>query len=123
MKEKGTILIVEDNNLVVCMLKYLLNQEGFEVFIAKDGNSGVEALNEQKPDLILMDLVIPYRSGLEVTAIAKQKYPKTPIIVVSAMGLIDETVKAALKLGVHSVVSKPFSSNELLEKIKSALIS
>lgn len=123
MKGKRKILIVEDNNLVVKMLTYLLNKEGFEIIVAKDGNAGAEALDIQKPDLILMDLVIPYRSGLEVTSLAKKMYPEVPIIVVSAMGLIDETISAALQLGVYGVVSKPFSPIELVEKIKSALIS
>jgi len=121
MKSKKKILIVEDNNLVVNIVSYLLNKEGFDIVVAKDGNEGAEALEVEKPDLILMDLVLPYRSGLEVTSLARQKLPNTPIIVVSSLGLIDETIQDALSLGVFGIVSKPFLPIDLITKVKSAL--
>jgi CheY-like chemotaxis protein len=121
MKSKKKILIVEDDGLVVNIVSYLLEKEGFDIVVAKDGNEGIEVLEIENPDLILMDLVLPYRSGLEVTSLAKQKFPYTPIIVVSSLGLIDETIQEALNLGVSGVVSKPFLPSDLITKIKSTL--
>lgn len=115
------ILLVEDDSLVVNIVSFLLKKEGFEIRIAKDGNEGVEALEFERPDLILMDIVLPYRSGLEVTSIAKKRFPKIPIIVVSSLGLIDETIQDALRLGVSGIVSKPFLPFDLITKVKMAL--
>ncbi len=123
MKAKKKILIIEDDSLVVTILNYILENEGFETVVAEDGNEGAEALTNEKPDLILMDLLLPYKSGLEITSLAKHKYPEVPIIIVSSLGLIDETIQAAFKLGAHSVVSKPFLPTELVSKIKTALSS
>lgn len=119
MKDK--ILIVEDNNLVVKILTFLLQQEGYESIVAIDGNEGIAALEAQRPDLILTDIILPYKSGLEVIAFAMEKYPEVPIIVVSSLGLIDDTIKAALNLGAREIVSKPFVPNQLLKTIKSFL--
>lgn len=121
MKTKKKILIVEDNSLVVNIVSYLLKKEGFDIVVAKDGNEGAEALESERPDLILMDIVLPYMSGLEVTSLARQKLPKIPIIVVSSLGLIDQTIQDALSLGVYGVVSKPFLPIDLISKVKSAL--
>ncbi len=121
MKTKKKVLIVEDDSLVVNIVSYLLEKEGFNVVVAKDGNEGAEALESEKPDLILMDIILPYKSGLEVTSLAKQKLPNTPIIVISSLGLIDQTIKEAMDLGVSAVVSKPFSPDDLINKIKSVL--
>lgn len=121
MKSKKKILIVEDDSLVVNIISYLLKKEGFNIVVAKDGNEGAEALEFEKPDLILMDIMLPYRSGLDITSLAKQKFPEIPIIVVSSLGRIDETIQEALSLGVYDVVSKPFSPVDLITKVKSAL--
>lgn len=121
MRSRQKILIVEDNQLVVKIISYVLEKEGFDFIVARDGNEGAESLETEKPDLILMDLVLPYRSGLEITSLAKEKNPNIPVIVVSSLGLIDETIHDALKMGVFAVVSKPFSPTDLMKKIKSAL--
>lgn len=121
MKSKKKILIVEDDNMVVNIVTYLLEKEGFDILVAKDGNEGAKAIESEKPDLILMDIILPYKSGLEVTSLAKQKSPKTPIIVISSLGLIDETIQEARDLGVAAVFSKPFLPYELVDKIKSIL--
>lgn len=121
MKLKKKILIVEDDSLVVKIISFLLEKEGFAVVVAVDGNEGIEALDSEKPDLILMDIMLPYKSGLEITSIAKQKSPNIPIIVISSLGLIDETIQDAISLGVSSVVSKPFVPADLVTKVKFAL--
>lgn len=117
MKRQRNILIVEDDGLVVNILKHLLEKEGFKTIIARDGNEGAEAVENSTPDLIIIDLMLPYQSGLEVASLALKKNKNVPIIVVSSLGLIDDTIKAALALGVHSVVSKPFAPAELLHLI------
>lgn len=118
MKTKKVILIIEDDGLVVKVISYLLEKEGFNIVVAKDGNEGMEAIKTKRPDLILMDIILPYKSGLEITIYAKNKFPNVPIIVVSSLGLIDSTIIEAINLGVTTVISKPFSPNELVEKIK-----
>lgn len=121
MKRQKKILIVEDDGLVVNILKHMLEKEGFETIIARDGNEGAAAVENSDPDLIIMDLIIPYQSGLEVASLSLKKNKNVPIIVVSSLGLIDDTIKAALALGVHSVMSKPFAPSKLVNRIIKAL--
>jgi DNA-binding response OmpR family regulator len=121
MKSKVKILLIEDDNMVVNIVSYLLTHEGFEIIVAKDGNEGAEAIENENHDLILMDIVLPYRSGLELTAFAKLKNPNTPIIVLSSLGRIDKTIQEAFSIGVTSVISKPFKPSHLIKKIKTTL--
>jgi|TARA_R110002051_G_scaffold88179_3_gene155391 two-component system response regulator VicR len=118
MKTKKRILIVEDDEMAIKLLQLLLEKEGFELVIARDGNQGTEALKTANPDLILMDIMLPYKSGMEVISIAKKNLKDVPIIVLSYLGKVNQTNEEALRLGVSDVIAKPFVVPKLIAKIK-----
>ncbi|RZS98071.1 response regulator transcription factor [Cecembia calidifontis] len=112
------ILLIEDDELILKMLQFKLKKEGFQVFIAKDGDSGIKAVHEIKPDLVVTDIMVPFKSGLEITYLVKKSYPELPVIVLSALGEEENSVQQAFKLGASDFISKPFNPNELAFRVK-----
>lgn len=112
------ILLIEDDSIIISILQFLLKKEGYEIHTAKDGNEGVEKIISAEPNLIITDIMMPYKSGLEITAFSKKNYPKIPIIIISSLGKEEQTVMEAFKLGVDDFVAKPFSPNELVLRVK-----
>lgn len=120
MKKK--VLIVEDDPVIVVSLEFLMTQNGFDVLLAKNGEEALEFANSANPDLILMDVMLPNKSGLEVCQELKTqpKYANTKIILVSAKGRgID--IDKGLALGADTYVTKPFSTRELVRKVRELL--
>ncbi|MES2545036.1 MAG: response regulator [Bacteroidota bacterium] len=115
------ILLIEDDTIITKILVFLLRKEGFEIHTANDGNQGIEKIKEIIPDLIITDIKLPYKSGLEITAFSKFHYPKIPVIVVSVLGKEDRTVAEAYELGVDKLIAKPFNPEELIATIKGFL--
>nr|WP_294935561.1 response regulator [uncultured Flavobacterium sp.] len=115
------ILIIEDDRIIINILQFLLKKEGFETHIAKDGIEGIEKIVSIQPDLIISDIMMPYKSGLEITLFAKSNYPNIPIIMVSALGKEDQTVTEVFNLGVDEFVAKPFDPIELVKKVNHLL--
>jgi len=115
------IVIIEDDKIIINILDFLLKKEGFETHIAKDGIEGIEKISAIRPDLIISDIMMPYKSGLEITLFAKTNYPETPIIMISALGKEDQTVIDVSNLGVDEFIAKPFDPKELIEKVKHLL--
>ena len=112
------ILVIEDDILMVKILEFVLRKEGYEVVIAKDGIEGLEKLKTVNPAMIITDIILPFKSGLEIISFAKENYLHTPVIVVSAMGEEEGTVMEAFNLGADDFVSKPFNPNELKLRVK-----
>lgn len=120
MKEK--ILIVEDEKDIVKMLRYNLEKEGFKVIDARDGEDAMDAAVRQRPDLILLDLMLPGMDGLEVCK-ALKKETKTisiPVIMLTAKSQESDKV-VGLELGADDYITKPFSPRELIARIKAVL--
>jgi phosphate regulon transcriptional regulator PhoB len=119
---KETILIVEDEKDIVKMLDYNLKKEGFKVLSASDGEDALDAAVSKRPDLILLDLMLPGMDGLEVCKKLKseQKTSSMPIIMLTAKGQESDKV-VGLELGADDYVTKPFSPRELLARIKAVL--
>ena len=115
------ILIIEDDKIIINILQFLLKKEGFETHIAKDGIEGIEKIVSIQPDLIISDIMMPYKSGLEITLFAKSNYPNIPIIMVSALGKEDQTVTEVFNLGVDEFVAKPFDPIGLVKKVNHLL--
>lgn len=111
------ILVVEDEKGIADFLKQGLEEENYEVFIATDGEKGLESAFKNKPDLILLDWMLPKLSGLEVCKAIRKKDAKTPIIFLTAKDTVQETIEG-LKAGANDYIKKPFSFDELLERIK-----
>ncbi|GAB4107780.1 hypothetical protein GCM10028791_02270 [Echinicola sediminis] len=112
------ILVIEDDQLILKMVEFRLKKEGHKVIIAEDGNQGVKILDECMPDLIITDIMVPFKSGIEIIEYAKSKYPDCPILVLSALGEEESTVMEAFKMGVSDFVPKPFNPNELAIRVK-----
>lgn len=111
------ILVVEDETGIANFLKQGLEEEDYEVFVATDGQKGLELALKSKPDLILLDWMLPKLSGLEVCKSIRIKDTKTPIIFLTAKDTVQETIEG-LKAGANDYIKKPFSFEELLERIK-----
>lgn len=112
------ILIAEDDILMVKILEFILKKEGYQVTSCKDGLSAIEQISVLIPDLIITDIMLPFRSGLEIIAHSKQNFESIPVIVVSSLGEEEGTVIEAFNLGADDFVSKPFNPNELLLRVK-----
>jgi two-component system response regulator VicR len=112
------ILIVEDDVLMLKILEFILKKEGYQVTSCKDGLSAIEKIPVLIPDLIVTDIMLPFRSGLEIIGYTKENFENIPVIVVSSLGEEEGTVTEAFKLGADDFVSKPFNPNELLLRIK-----
>ena len=112
------ILIAEDDELMVKILEFILKKEGYQVTSYKDGLSAIEKIPELIPDLIITDILLPFRSGLEILGYSKETFENIPVIVVSSLGEEEGTVVEAFRLGADDFVSKPFNPNELLLRVK-----
>jgi DNA-binding response OmpR family regulator len=116
------ILIIEDYPATSKMLSEILEMEGITTLIEPDGRKGLNLAAREKPDLILLDIMLPTMSGLEICANLKNN-PETreiPIIMVSVKAS-DEDIKAGLAKGANGYISKPFNLFKLLEIVKKQL--
>src|SRR5512142_2632817 len=114
------ILIVEDEPAMVAGLRDNFEYEGYEVISAADGASGLDCALSDNPDLVVLDVMMPRMSGLDVCKQLKAKRPTLPIIMLTARGQeIDKVV--GLELGADDYVTKPFSVRELLARVKAVL--
>jgi DNA-binding response OmpR family regulator len=114
------ILVVEDEPAMVAGLRDNFEYEGFEVITALDGVEGLEKALKQSPDLVVLDVMMPRMSGLDVCKQLKAKHPSIPIIMLTARGQeVDKVV--GLELGADDYVTKPFSIRELLARVKAVL--
>ena len=114
------ILIVEDEPNMVAGLRDNFEFEGYEVLSAADGIAGLECALQESPDIVLLDVMMPRMSGLEVCKQLKAQRPSIPIIMLTARGQeVDKVV--GLELGADDYVTKPFSIRELLARVKAVL--
>lgn len=117
---KTRILIVEDEPAMVAGLRDNFEFEGYEVISADNGVSGLERALADAPDLVVLDVMMPRMSGLDVCKQLKAKRPSVPIIMLTARGQeIDKVV--GLELGADDYVTKPFSIRELMARVKAVL--
>ena len=115
-----TILIAEDNDGMGQMLTAALATGGYEVTWARDGREALQRLREQKIDLVVTDLKLPYKGGLDILQAAKDQNTLLPVIVMTAHGTIETAVKA-VKDGAYDFLTKPFDPDHLLLVISRAL--
>jgi DNA-binding response OmpR family regulator len=115
-----TILVVEDDASIRLGLQRNLSFEGYRVVTAATGQEGLEAAFREKPDLVLLDVMLPGPSGLEICRSIRRHDPALPILIVSAKTQEPDRV-AGLDLGADDYIPKPFSVKELLARVRSAL--
>ena len=119
---KETILIVEDEMPLVTLLRYNLEREGFAALDAQDGEEALNIAREQKPDLVLLDWMLPLMSGIEVCRQLRRN-PETrqiPIVMLTARGEEGDKLRG-LDSGADDYVTKPFSPSELIARIRAVL--
>lgn len=116
------ILIVEDDPNIRELLQYNLEKEGFLVKTAEDGEQGLDTIETKWPDLVILDLMIPYRDGLEICRIMRSNkdLAHIPVIILTAKGEeIDRVL--GLEMGADDYVTKPFSTREIIARVKALL--
>ena len=113
------ILIVDDEEMIVRTVKAYLDQEGFKTYTAYDGEEALRAFNEKGPDLIVLDLMLPKLSGIEVTKKIRST-STVPIIMLTAKASEADRV-VGLELGADDYVVKPFSPRELVARVRAVL--
>jgi two-component system response regulator VicR len=113
------ILVVDDEKPIADILQFNLKKEGYVVYCAYDGNEALQLVEEIQPDLILLDIMLPQRDGMEVCREIRKKY-EMPIIMLTAKDSeIDKVL--GLELGADDYVTKPFSTRELIARVKANL--
>lgn len=117
---QGKILVVDDEESLVRLISYNLNKEGFLTIPAYDGEQALKLVQQENPDLIILDLMLPGKDGLEVCRRLRSDKIKTPVIMLTAR---DEEVDkiVGLELGADDYVTKPFSVRELCARVKAIL--
>ncbi len=114
------VLIVDDERLLNDMLQECLLASGYEVDGAYDGIEGIGLLRLKKFHLILLDIRMPRKDGLDVLKFVKEEYPDIPVIIITGLASLDE-VKETVKMGAYACLKKPFVLEKVLEKVKTAL--
>jgi two-component system phosphate regulon response regulator PhoB len=119
---RTNILVVEDESAIVELLRYNLERDGFRVTVAADGEEALTAIAEDKPDLVLLDWMLPNASGLEVCRQIRRKTATRdlPVIMLTARGEEADRVRG-LDVGADDYVTKPFSITELMARVKALL--
>lgn len=120
---KNKILIIEDDSFISDMYKLKLEAEGFQVEVAQDGQQGLEKLNKNKPDLVLLDVVMPKMDGFAVLGNIKgdPEVQNVPVVLLTNLGQKD-SVEKGLKMGALDYVIKAhFTPSEVVEKVRSIL--
>ncbi|MFZ0391274.1 MAG: response regulator [Calditrichia bacterium] len=121
-QQNATILIVEDNPESVNLLTYFLEPAGYRVVVAQTGTEAVSAVEREKPDMILLDVVLPEMNGFEICERLKknQETFHIPIIMITALKELKDKIKG-LEAGADDFITKPFENVELLTRVKSLL--
>ncbi len=116
------ILVADDEPNIVVALEFLLRQEGHEVLVARDGDQALQLVEAHVPDLVLLDVMMPQKSGYEVCRRMRERaeWKHIRVVMVSAKGR-DAEVSKGLATGADLYVTKPFSTRELMAKIRGLL--
>ena len=120
MKKK--ILIADDEPNIVTALEFLLERNGYQVFVARNGDAALKLVEERQPDLVLLDVMMPVRSGYEVCQRMRERadWRHIKIVMLTAKGR-DVEMSKGLSLGADLYITKPFSTQELVAKINGLL--
>jgi DNA-binding response OmpR family regulator len=114
-----TVLVVDDEPTLVATLKYNLEREGYRVLSASDGEKAIALARSERPDLMILDLMLPAVDGLEVTRILRREMSLPILMLTARVGEVDKVV--GLEIGADDYVTKPFSTRELLARVRALL--
>ena len=113
------ILVVEDDQTLLDVLKYNLNKEGYQVVVASDGASGIEVARSEKPGLIILDIMLPKLDGFEVCRILRKEMTAPVLMLTAKNEEMDKII--GLEIGADDYMTKPFSMRELLARVRAML--
>ena len=116
---KESLLVVDDDARMLRMMQMILETEGFQVFMASNGEAALKVLLERNPDLVLLDIMMPVMDGYTL-CIRIREFSQIPIIMVTAKGNVEEIARG-LNCGADDYVTKPFSSKVLIARVKAVL--
>ena len=116
------ILIADDEPNILISLEYLMKREGFEVHVARDGQEALSALQQLRPRLVLLDVMMPHRNGFEVCQAlrADEALKDTLVLMLTAKGRETDVAKG-LAMGADAYMTKPFATKELVQKVRELL--
>ena len=112
------VLIVDDEPNIVLSVEFLMKREGYDVMTAADGQEALDMLEDAKPDLMILDVMMPRKNGFEVCEAVRShpKFGSLPILMLTAKGREAE-MKKGLSLGADAYVTKPFSTHDLIDRV------
>jgi DNA-binding response OmpR family regulator len=119
---RAKVVIADDEPNILISLEFLMQREGYEVHLARDGQEALELLRRERPRLLLLDVMMPRKTGFEVCQELRQdeQLKGTLVLMLTAKGRETDVVKG-LALGANAYMTKPFSTRELAEKVKALL--
>ena len=117
MERKKTVLIVEDEKNIVDIVRFNLQREGYDTLEAYDGEAGLALAREKKPDLILLDVMMPKMMGFDVCRALRAEGDNVPVIILTAREEEEDKI-LGLEIGADDYITKPFSMRELMARVK-----
>ena len=117
MERKKTVLIVEDEKNIVDIVRFNLQREGYDTLEAYDGEAGLALAREKKPDLILLDVMMPKMMGFDVCRALRDEGDNVPVIILTAREEEEDKI-LGLEIGADDYITKPFSMRELMARVK-----
>lgn len=116
------ILVVDDEPNIALSVEFLMKREGYEVAVATDGQEALDMLPKVKPDLMILDVMMPRKNGFEVCSDVRNQsdFADLPVLMLTAKGREAE-MKKGLSLGANAYIAKPFSTHELVAKVNELL--
>ncbi|MDX1416689.1 MAG: response regulator transcription factor [Candidatus Promineifilaceae bacterium] len=122
MMAQQKVLVVDDDPEVVRLMRAYLQQAGYEVFVAYDGESAVHNIRREKPDLILLDLMLPDRDGFDITRLVRNDSSLAHIPIIMLTARVEDTDKIiGLELGADDYVTKPYNPREVVARVRARL--
>jgi|SRR5579859_3079982 len=118
-----TILVVEDEDVVIGTLTILLEDEGYQVVVARDGTKGRAAYAKIRPDIVITDIIMPNETGISLIASVNRMDPAAKVVAISGSGCFGDMnfLETAKALGANAAIAKPFDPEELLGVVRSLL--
>ena len=114
------VLVIDDDDLVRYTLSKILQRNGYHVATASDGKRAMAVFRDERPDVVITDIIMPEQEGIETIGLLRHQYPQMKIIAISGGGRIRNVdfLEMARSLGADDVISKPFEADELLGRLR-----
>ena len=114
------ILVVDDEGIILDSCRRVLEEDGLDVLLVTSADKAIAAIEDEEPSVLLMDVKMPVRDGMDLMREVKERWPTMPIIVMSGYHTT-ETIEEADKMGAVAFINKPFTPDELLETIRQVI--